>query len=51
MDNQNLPPPDLLEAQKLAYNPSGLTSHSFLKEKESKDYGAFDIPRIQTLFS
>ena len=46
MKNQNLCTiihPDLLEAQKLAYTPAGLTSHSFLKEPESKEYGAFDF--------
>jgi hypothetical protein len=35
--------PDLIEVQKLAYTPSGLTSHSFSKEIESEAYGAFDF--------
>jgi hypothetical protein len=34
---------DLIEIQKLAYTPSGLTSHSFLKERESGEYGACDF--------
>ena len=38
-----MPYPDFIEAQKLAYTPSGLTSHSFLKEKESGEYGACDF--------
>lgn len=35
--------PDLIEAQKLAYMPSGITSHSFSQERESEEYGAFDF--------
>ncbi len=34
---------DLLEAQELAYTPSGLVGHSFLEEMESKEYGALDF--------
>lgn len=32
--------PDLLEAKKLAYDPSGLTYKNLFKEEESKEYGA-----------
>lgn len=35
--------PDLFAAQKFAYSPSGFTSHSFKKEAESAEYGAFDF--------
>ena len=34
-------PLDLIKAQKLAYTPSSLTGHSFSKETESEEYGAF----------
>lgn len=34
---------DLIEIQKLVYTPSGLISHSFVQEKESKAYGACDF--------
>lgn len=33
-------PPDLLEAQKYAYEPSQLTSNNFMRESEGKEYGA-----------
>jgi hypothetical protein len=39
--------PDLMIAQKIAYSPSGLTSHSFIKEAESEEYGAFDFEMNQ----
>lgn len=39
--------PDLLEAQKFAYGPSGLTGHKFVKESESEEYGAFDFEMNQ----
>lgn len=36
-------PPDLVMVQKIAYTPSGFTSHSFKKESESEEYGAFNF--------
>lgn len=33
--------PDLIEAQKIAYNLSGLTCEKLIKEPESENYGAF----------
>ncbi len=35
--------PDLLTAQKNAYEPSGLIIDKLTKEKESEEYGAFDF--------
>ncbi|MDB6081831.1 MAG: MepB domain containing protein [Chlamydiia bacterium] len=35
--------PDLLASQKLAYEPSGLTSCNFIPETESKEYAAYDF--------
>lgn len=36
-------PPDLIKAQKLAYEPSGLIASNFIQEVESSEYGAFDF--------
>lgn len=52
---QNLSPnihPDLLEAQKLVYEPSGLICHNLVKEKESEEYGAcaFEINNQRIAF-
>lgn len=35
--------PDLLAAQKFAYEPNGLTCTKIAKEVESKEYGAFEF--------
>lgn len=44
--------PDLLAAQKLAYEPCGLISRKFEKETESQEYGAcvFEINNRRTKF-
>lgn len=44
--------PDLLAAQKLAYEPSGLTYTKLVKEAESEEYGAlmFEINNMQAKF-
>lgn len=34
--------PDLLAAQKLAYEPSGFVIDKLAREEESQEYGAFD---------
>ena len=34
---------DLFTALKVSYAPSGLIGHSFVKESESEEYGAFDF--------
>ncbi len=43
---------DLLDAQKIAYEPSGLTIESFSREKESHDYAAseFKINHLRIKF-
>ena len=44
--------PDLFEAQKRAYEPSGLTCKNVTKEKESQEYGActFEMNNHHILF-
>ncbi len=36
-------PSDLIDAQKLAYIPSGISTCNYVKEKKSSEYGAYDF--------
>lgn len=40
MKERNIPHPDLVTAQKLAYEPNGLLLSGLLEEKESQEYAA-----------
>lgn len=43
IDNNKFVHPDLLAAQKLAFEPSGLSVSNIAREAESKEYGAYSF--------